>query len=267
MNIREVLIRRRQMKAKTEQVKQEVSRNTKIHLVPSIALVVANLLVISLDYRVVEAIYKLTDNAMLAFFALFTSGAMFILWFDVLYRYLLANDVQKYISLAFSGLSLVTAGVFAFLDYGLSAGFNTEKVLPVEANLLFAGMVILTIANGAGLFAWYIYDDQIQRKTIVERNRADNDFDSETLEDANKMLEKAGKVLERKNVMESRYGKEAVEEMLAMLAGLENVLGVDLNGDGKIGSGKSAMTVNSADTVEPPKIVQVSDPNSHAGKP
>lgn len=263
MNIREVLVRRRQMKAKTEQVKQEVARNNKIHLVPTVALVVANILVISLDYRVVEAIYKLTDNVVLAIFALFTSGAMFILWFDVLYRYLLSNDVQKYISLAFSGLSLVSAGVFAFLDYGLSAGFNVEKVLPVEANILFAGMVILTIANGVGLFVWYIYDDQIQRKTIVERNRADNDFDSETLEDANKMLEKAGKVLERKNTMESRYGKEAVEEMLAMLAGLETVLGVDLNGDGRVGGKPQAqMTANASETVEPPKIAERPNPQN-----
>jgi hypothetical protein len=260
MNIRDVLVRRRQMKAKTQQVKAEIARKSKIHYVPIIALVAANLLVVSLDYRVVEAVYKLTDNVALSVFALFTSGAMFILWFDVLYQYLLKNDNQNKISLAFSGLSLVSAGMFAFLDYGLSAGYGVDQVLPVEANLLFAAMVILTVANGIGLFAWYILDDQVQRKTTVERNRADNDFESETLEDANRMLEKAGKVLENKSVMEKRYGKEAVEEMLSMLAGIETALGIDLDGDGSIGKPQQTRPAFAQET-DAPKL-----PNQSAGE-
>ena len=236
MDIKTALKQRRLMRQKAKDTKQEQKRKSRIHWVPTTALVVANLLVLSLDYRVVEAIYKITGNVALAVFALFTSGAMFILWFDVLYQYLLSNETQKNIALAFSGLSLLSAGFFAFLDYGLSAGYGVDQVLPMEANLLFAGMVVLTIANGIGLFVWYIYDEQVQRKSIVERNRADNDFDAETLEDANKMLEKAGVVLQRKQAMESRFGKEAVEEMMSMLAGLEDALGVDLDGDGRIGN-------------------------------
>ena len=238
MNIREALLARRRQKAQKKQVQEEQKRKSKIHWIPNVALIVANLLVLSLDYRVVEAVYKITGSPMLALFALFTSGLMFILWFDILYRYLLANEIQYYISLAFSGLALVSAGLFAFLDYGLSAGFGVEQILPVEASLLFAGMVILTIMNGIGLFAWYIFDDQVQRKSIVEKNRAEQEFDAETIEDANRMLAKAGEVLQRKESMEKRFGKEAVEEMMSMLTGLEDTLGIDLNGDGKIGTQK-----------------------------
>jgi hypothetical protein len=150
--------------------------------------------------------------------------------------------------------------MFAFLDYGLSAGYGVDQVLPVEANLLFAAMVILTVANGIGLFAWYILDDQVQRKTTVERNRADNDFESETLEDANRMLEKAGKVLENKSVMEKRYGKEAVEEMLSMLAGIETALGIDLDGDGSIGKPQQTRPAFAQET-DAPKL-----PNQSAGE-
>ena len=178
MNIRDVYVQRRKMKEQAKRNTNEAKRKTNLQAVPKIALVVANLLVLSLDYRVIEAIYKITNNSALALFALFTSGAMFILWFDVLYHYLLANDIQKNISLAFSGLSLISAAFFAFLDYGLSAGFGVEQVLPVEASMLFAGMVILTVANGAGLFAWYVYDDQVQRKSTAEKSKAEDDFEA-----------------------------------------------------------------------------------------
>lgn len=247
MDLKQVFIRRRAAKAQKEQKELDQKRRNKIHMIPVVALVFANVLVLSLDYRVVEAIYKLTENVMLAIFALFTSGMMFILWFDILYTYLLKNDIQNKISIAFSGLALVSAGFFAFLDYGLSAGYGVEEVLPVEANLLFAGMVILTIANGAGLFAWYIWDDQVKRKSTVEKNRADNDFDAETIEEADKLLEKAGVVLQRKEAMEKRFGKEAVGEIMDMLSGIEDLLGVDLNNDGKIGN-RPQITANASDT-------------------
>lgn len=252
MNVFQALRTRRALKQKVQQEKNEQNRKSKVHIIPTIALVVANLLVLSLDYRVIEAIYKLTNNAALAIFALFTSGAMFVLWFDVLYQYLLANTWQKRIALAFSGLALVSAGLFAFLDYGLSAGFGVEEVLPMEAKALFASMVILTVMNGIGLFVWYIIDEQVQRKSIVEKNRADADFDAETIEDANKMLEKAGQVLQRKEQLETRFGKDAVDEILSMLSGLEEATGLDLNGDGVIGNPQKPrqmpMTANAATT-------------------
>jgi hypothetical protein len=253
MNIRDALLAKRRQKAQAKQAQVEKKRKNKMHYVPTIALISANVLVLSLDYRVFEAMYKLTDNIALAIFALFTTGIMFILWFDVLYQYLLANEIQKGIALGFSGLSLVSAGFFAFLDYGLSAGFGVDAVLPVEATLLFAGMVVLTVANGVGLFAWYIYDDQVMRKSIVERNRAENEFDAETIEDANLMLEKAGKVLEKKQVMEKRFGKDAVDEMMSMLAGIEDVLGVDLNGDGRVGTQPQRQFASDTKEVKPPE--------------
>lgn len=235
MDIRQVYVQRRKMKEQATRNLQENKRKSRIRSVPIIALVVANLLVLSLDYRVVEAIYKITDNVALAVFALFTSGAMFILWFDILYHYLLANQVQKNIALAFSGLSLLSAAFFAFLDYGLSAGFGVESILPFEANMLFAGMVILTVANGAGLFAWYVYDDQVQRQSTAEKSKAEDDFEAEKLEDVNRMLAKAETVLSKKTAMESKYGREAVSEMMSLLSGIETALNVDLDGDGHIG--------------------------------
>lgn len=235
MDIKSVYVQRRKVKAQAAQNLSESKRKSRIRNVPKIALVVANLLVLSLDYRVVEAIYKITNNAALAIFALFTSGAMFILWFDVLYHYLLSNQAQKNIAMAFSALSLLSAALFAFLDYGLSAGFGVEQILPVEANLLFAGMVILTVANGAGLFAWYIYDDQVQRQSTAEKSKAEDDFEADKLEDVSRMLAKAETVLSKKTVMESKYGREAVSEMLDLLSGIETALGVDLDGDGRVG--------------------------------
>ena len=255
--IRRVLINRKRIKQQSEQAKSNKARQNSIHRVPQVALWVANLLVLSLDYRVVEAIYALTGNFMLALFALFTSGLMFVLWFDVLYQYLLANEWQGRIALAFSAASLVSAGVFAFLDYGISAGFGVDKIMPVEVNMLFAGMVVMTVLNGIGLFAWYILDDQVKRKSTVERERADNDFEAEKLEDAGSMLAKAGEVLEIQSRLEARFGKEAVSEMMSVLSGLENALGVDLDGDGKVGSVGRVFAQKEA---KPLEIVPKSDP-------
>lgn len=236
MSIRNIYVQRRKMKEQAQRNISEAKRKTSLQARPMTALIVANLLVISLDYRVIEAMYKLTQNLALSVFALFTTGAMFILWFDVLYHYLLANDIQKKISMAFSGLSLISAAFFAFLDYGLSAGFGIEQVLPVEVNMLFAGMVILTVLNGVGLFAWYIFDDQVQRKSTAEKSKAEDDFEADKLDDVNRMLEKADALLAKKQTMESKYGSEAVSEVMALLSGVETALGVDLDGDGKIGN-------------------------------
>lgn len=188
---------------------------------------------------------------MLAVFALFTTGAMFVLWFDILYQYLLANTWQTRIAIAFSALSLVSAGFFAFLDYGLSAGFGATEILPMEVNLLFAGMVILTIANGIGLLWWYMIDDQVKRKGIVEKQRADSDFDEETLSEASKMLAKAGDVLLAKETLEKRFGKAAVNEMLEMLAGIEVALGIDIDGDGTIGKPQKPIQQYGSETASP----------------
>ena len=142
MNVLEALKKKREIKANAAQKIERSKQINNVNAIPRIALIVANALVLSLDYRVVEAVYKITDNVMLAVFALFTSGAMFVLWFDVLYQYLLASEWQKNISLAFSGVALVSAGVFAFLDYGLSAN-GANELMQTEKNILFAGCFFL----------------------------------------------------------------------------------------------------------------------------
>ncbi len=235
MDILSALRKKREIKATAAQKVERSKQINNVNAIPKIALIVANALVLSLDYRVVEAVYKITDNVMLAVFALFTSGAMFVLWFDVLYQYLLASEWQKNISLAFSGLSLVSAGVFAFLDYGLSAN-GANALMPKEVNILFAGMVILTIANGAGLFWWYIIDAQVVRKSLAAKQQADNDFEAKNLEIANDLLEKVEGMLSKRAELEKKFGAKAVDEIMMSLVGLEEVLGVDINGDGKIGN-------------------------------
>ena len=47
--------------------------------------------------------------------------------------------------------------------------------------------------------------------------------------------------------MEKRFGKEAVGEIMDMLSGIEDLLGVDLNNDGKIGN-RPQITANASDT-------------------
>jgi len=267
MNVLQALKEKRNIKKAAAMASQSAKQKSKVNMIPYIALGVANVLVISLDYRVVEAVYKLTDNVILAVFALLTSGMMFILWFDILYQYLLASDWQKYISLAFSGLSLISAGVFAFLDYGLSAGFGADKVLPTEANYLFAGMVILTILNCAGLFWWYIIDAQIVRKSNSAKQEADSDYDAQNVEIANNLLENVDRMLTRRQHLEAKFGAAAVDQMLATLSGLEDALGIDIDGDGKIGSGQQMRSFPSIVEELPTVLTDPKAPASTLPKP
>ena len=219
--------------AKAAQERKAQKAKAKMRAIPQAALVVANILVLSLDYRVIEAVYKLTHNVALAVFAIFVSGAMFIFWFDVLYQYKLANDWQGYISLAASGLALVAAGLFAFLDYNISVQVNsTQSIsLPTSVNFLFGSMVGLTVINAALLFWWYMIDEQIDSERLLEKNSAKRAAQQRNMDRVAALLDNADKLLAQKTALAKQYGAAEVEIMLSTVMGID----VDLNGDGVSG--------------------------------
>jgi len=254
-----------QKKQETEAKQNAASQKqkNKMRLIPNIVLIIANVLVLSLDYRVVEAVYKITNNTALAVFAIFTSGAMFILWFDVCFQYLLSNDAQRNLSLACSGLALISAGVFAFLDYGISVDIGRGFVLSVQTNWLFAGMVILTVVNAVCLFWWYIIDDQVKRESTAAREQARNDHNSKTVEKAENILKQTGQVLALRQGLEKQFGADAVNSVLNSLMGIEVAFGVDINGDGKIGA-SVPMNANAADVQSVPTLADVNPTNANS---
>ncbi len=253
------------MKAETAQNVKHAKQKSKMQVIPLVALAVANVLVLSLDYRVIDAVYKMTKSTPLSVFAVFTTGLMFILWFDVLFRYLLANVLQWYISIAGSTVALITAGVFAFLDYGVSVDLGNGRIIEPQANGLFVGMVVLTVIHGALLFWWYIIDDQVVRQQTAAKKQAESDFDLQNVDIANTILERAGVMLEKRQQLDAKYGADAVSQILNSLAGLEDLLGVDINGDGKIGV---PTQVQFASTVQaPPELANPTTANTQTPRP
>lgn len=223
-------------KKKVQEKKQDEKRKFRtMEGVPMIALVIGNIIVLSLDYRVFEAVYILTHNVVLSAFALFSSGAMFIVWFDILFNYLLSNKFQKYMSVFFSGLSLVVAGVFAFMDYGLNSALDQSKLI-ANSDFIFATLVIVTILNGIGLFVWYMNDKQISLNRVLAENEADFHFDARQLESASVLFDHVGSYLSKQKMLEDKYGADSVRQMLQILANMEVDFGVDMDGDGGIGT-------------------------------
>src|SRR5574343_461900 len=100
--------------AETEKKNELTAKTRRASAIPKIVLVIANIIILTLDFRVFDVVYKITDSVILAVFAIVPTGIMFIVWYDMLYsNYPLAGRGQKYLSLAGAGLCLVLAAVFA----------------------------------------------------------------------------------------------------------------------------------------------------------
>lgn len=249
-----------QEKKAAQERKAQKAKN-KMRTIPQIALIMANVLVVSLDYRVVDAVYSLTKSIPLAVFGIFVSGAMFIFWFDFLYQYKLASDWQGYISLAGSALSLITAGMFAVLDYRvhfqLSNSLNLE--MPTSVNFMFGSMVWLTVIHAVLLFWWFMIDEQISGERTVEKQAAKRAAKQQNMERVAELLAGAEKLLMQKAALIEQYGAEEVEMTLSAIAGIE----IDLTGDGVIGhpSTLPAPVGTMAQTVDAPaEIINSVDP-------
>lgn len=250
--------RRAKEKAATEEsAKQKdlTSKARRASYAPLIALTVANLIILTLDYRVFDAVYKITDSYVLAGFSIIPTGAMFILWFDVLYSaYPLAIERQKQIALACSGLALFAAGVFAFFDYGVTVDMGRGVKVAADYDFIFWATIVLSIIHAVALFVWFAIDEDTIDKKANERDlaaqrrkaeaqEAQGRITLEMMETANRVLSSMEGAMKKQRTLEDTYGAAEVGKMLALLAGVEMLTGQDLNGDGRIGNAP-AMNVN-----------------------
>lgn len=250
MNIMKVFEHDKQVEYREKKRREESRARFRAKIVPAIVLIVANALVLSLDWRVYEGVYNVTKNTALAIFAVASSGVMFILWFDVVYSYLLRNEHQKNISLAGSGFSIITAAALAFLDYGISIDVgNGVSIRSDDYNFIFSWLVIKTVLDVALLFAWYLQDEQIIANTQVAKSSAAFGRKEEIAERAETLLQITSRVLAAQENLKRQYGDAAVQHVLDLLAGVESSTGIDIDGNGVVGSVGNAprMVANAAD--------------------
>jgi hypothetical protein len=140
--------------------------------VPMSALIVANIIFLSLDIRALEAVYILTSSYLLASLTVLISGGLAMYWFDVLYPHSRRhnNETQKGISLICTILAIGLSGVLAFADYVVGTGENFSNGW---SNILWAAIIILTITQGVCIAWWWSIDNHIAAEAKIEEAHAE----------------------------------------------------------------------------------------------
>jgi hypothetical protein len=110
------------------------------------------------------------------------------------------------------------------------ASLTTDPIIRFYVSvILLVWCVVVVVIHGI-LAALYFYKDPIiLREHELQVTKADNDYQRETMRDAESLLKDATKMLEQEKEMKSRFGEAEVNRALEIL------LGIDINGDGKIG--------------------------------
>ena len=167
------LAEKREQKAKLDRERRNSAREeSRKKWVPLSALIVANIIFISLDVRAFQAIFYLTNSYLLATMTIAVSGGLALYWFDVLYPHSKRhnNEVQKNITLIFTVLAIGLSGALAFADYLVGTGSNFSQFW---ATVLWGAIVTLTIAQGVAIAWWWSIDNHIAAEARIQEAHAE----------------------------------------------------------------------------------------------
>ncbi len=216
-----------------------------------------NLVALVFDGLAVTTVYSLTSgNYLLSALALLPTGVPMFMW-EGGWLYPLADKRQKNSAIWGIILSIASALVVGVLAIVADLGDpNTRFWVSV---VLLAWCVLAVVIHGI-MAAMYFYKDPIiMRDHELQVTIADNEFQSDSLRESEALLTDLEKMLEREQSLKARFGESEVNRALEIL------LGVDLNGDGKVGGKKPQ------NSQQPPKqVVQysadVASPSKNTGE-
>ena len=212
------------------------------------------------DALAVTTVYQLTNGSvLLSALSILPTGVPMLMW-EGGWLYPLADSKQKAKSLWGVGLSILSALVVGGCAILATLGDDTFRFWVSAFMLVWC--VIVVIVHGI-LAALYFYKDPvIQRDHELQVTIAENAHQSETLRETETLLRDVETMLTKEQELKARFGEGEVNRALELL------LGIDLNGDGKIG-GRKQQTPNlqpantfASDT----KAVQTADPTTPPSK-
>ena len=159
-------------KKKAIEEKRAAKEERRKKYVPLSALIVANIIFLSLDIRALDAVYILTSSYLLSVLTVLISGGLAMYWFDVLYPHSRRhnNETQKTISVICTVLAIGLSGVLAFADYVVGTGDNFSVGW---SNTLWAAIIILTITQGVCIAWWWSIDNHIAAEARIEESHAE----------------------------------------------------------------------------------------------
>ena len=202
-------------KAKKEQ-KRRAQEDFNKWFVPATALAFANIIFFSLDIRAFQAIYIITGSYLLAALTVVVSGGLAMYWFDVLYPHSRKhnNDTQKNISIVFTILAICLSGVLAFADYVVGTGnaFSTAW-----SNILWAVVVVLTIAQGIAIAVWWSIDNHNAAEARIQEAHADAADKADDMQIMRTNLQGLRGVLDELEKLDKDFSPSAVNQIANML--------------------------------------------------
>jgi hypothetical protein len=163
---------------------REVERQEKNALrvrqtVPAIALLVANIIFISMDVRAFDVTRRLTNGSiLLACTTVLVSGVLALLWWDILYPHSRrhSNQVQIKLSIAGSILGIVLSAILAFLDYIVG---NVQ----LSVSFLWGVVICITAVQGVLFALWWLVDNSIEAEAKRQKTHSNRMDLHETVED------------------------------------------------------------------------------------
>jgi hypothetical protein len=161
-----------------QEVRREQAANRAKQSVPVIALVVANLIFLSLDIRAFDVTRKMTGSVLLACVTVIVSGVLALLWWDILYPHSRRHSNQTQVKLAMVGtiFGVLLSAVLAFLDYIIG---NVK----VSEALLWGVVVSVTALQGCLLAWWWLIDNSIEAEARRQRSVSSRADLGETVDD------------------------------------------------------------------------------------
>jgi hypothetical protein len=185
-------------------------------LIPASALIVANIIFLSLDVRAFQAIYILTNSYLLATLTVLISGGLAMYWFDVLYPHAKKhnNQTQTSVSMACTILAIGLSGVLAFADYvvGTGAGFDSGW-----SNTLWAVIVVLTIVQGGAIAWWWAIDNHIAAEAKIQASHAEAADQNDEMQILRTKLQGLRGVLAELTALNTDYGAQAVKTVAGIM--------------------------------------------------
>lgn len=201
-------------KKKIQEDLEKEERNKKN--VPLFALILINLIFLSLDARAVHAVYLLTNSYLLTVPIVTTAGGLVLAWLDIFYPHSRKhkNKRQMTISLWGMGLAIAMSGVLAFSDYVVGTG-NSFSTL--WSNLLWGGVILTTIAQGLFITRWWFLDKHIEAEAKIQEAHAEKSDSKDLMDILNTKLESMEGYLVTLETYRTKFGKDNVDAVAKLL--------------------------------------------------
>ena len=202
-------------RAKAEQKRADWEEKKKT-LIPLSALIVANIIFFSLDIRAFQAILLITNSSLLAFLTVLISGGLAMYWFDVLFPHSKRhnNTAQKNISVVFTILAILLSGVLAFADYVVGTGNSFSGVW---AFVLWAAIIVLTIAQGTAIAIWWSIDNHIAAEAKIMEAHAEAADQNDEMHILETKLHGLSGVMTTLQKLDDDFSPEAVRKVANLL--------------------------------------------------